>query len=443
MNQQNLIQRFRAKEKSRQVQGKGTYLHFDNRLKLTPALISYVTMPQKVAGHSFYPFIHGTLSVKKYDKALRKVKKKDRDIYYAAHRDSLVYSWYSVILGEALENLLTKQNLSRNVIAYRKLIVNGQNASNTHFAVQAFDFIKSYGECVTLAFDISHFFDNIDHVLLKEAWKSLLGVDELPLDHYKIFRTLTTFSYVDRKSIIRKLNLRLGKNIIFLKRYCTAKEFDTKIRSLIKVNDNKFGIPQGSPISALLSNIYLNKFDLGISNFINEKTGLYRRYSDDIIIVCRKDDANQAMQLVIDLLKEYKLQINDKKTEVVEFIEDNGRLIVNADKSNRPKLQYLGYEFDGQNYYIRSSSISRYFRKMKRGVRAVFSKRIIDMRGNKRYLRSIYERYSHLGSSNFITYVYRAANITGSEFIKRQAKSHWSKMKKEIQKYKNGTGEVS
>ncbi len=436
---QNLIKTFQEKEHNkRSRKGKGTYLHFDNRLKLTPGLINYITSPRNIARHSFYPFIHGTISVKKYDKTTGKVKKKDREIFYAAHRDAYIYSWYSVVIGDRFEKLLEKEGLSKNVIAYRKISIGSDSASNTHFAVEVFDFIKKYGECTTLAFDIHHFFDNIDHELLKKFWVELLEVRELPIDHYKIFRTLTKFSYVNRKSIFRKLHIRLGKNLLLLKRYCTTKEFDEKIRSLIKKNENNFGIPQGSPMSALLSNVYLNKFDIEIKDFVDKFSGLYRRYSDDIIIVCRKQQAEEATKMVMNLLAKYKLEINEKKTEVVNYAKQNDRLIVDSKSSNRPKLQYLGYEFDGQNFYIRSSSLSRYFRKMKRGIKVAFSKGIKNKRGDKIYLRSIYRRYSHLGSSNFISYAKRAYKITGSEFIKKQIKRHWQKMKQQISKFKKG-----
>jgi hypothetical protein len=252
---------------------------------------------------------------------------------------------------------------------------------------------------------------------------------------------LTAFSYVNRKSIIRKLHLRLSKNIVFLKRFCTVKEFDSKIRPLKKENTNNFGIPQGSPISALLSNIYLNKFDLEISEYIEKHSGLYRRYSDDIIVVCKQENKDEVFQIILDNLKKVRLDINPKKTEAVTFSNNGERLIIDTDpsKSNRNKLQYLGFEFDGANFYIRSSSISRYYRKMKHGVKRTFNRNIPKMQGKKRYLRSVYELYSHLGESNFIKYALRTSRITQSTYIKRQVKKHLPNIKKEVSKYDKST----
>jgi hypothetical protein len=441
MNKRALVNIFIDKEKKRATAGKGAYLHFDNRLRLTPYIVKYITQPHNIVRHSFYPFIHSAIITKKYDRSSGKIEKKPRDIHYASHIDSLIFSWYTVLLSDPFEQLLTKQGITQNVIAYRKLKINNESASNIHFAQQVFDYIKNYGECVVFAFDITHFFDNLDHKILKNEWKELLGVAELPLDHYKVYRRLTAFSYVNRKSIIRKLHLRLSKNIVFLKRFCTVKEFDSKIRPLKKENTNNFGIPQGSPISALLSNIYLNKFDLEISEYIEKHSGLYRRYSDDIIVVCKQENKDEVFQIILDNLKKVRLDINPKKTEAVTFSNNGERLIIDTDpsKSNRNKLQYLGFEFDGANFYIRSSSISRYYRKMKHGVKRTFNRNIPKMQGKKRYLRSVYELYSHLGESNFIKYALRTSRITQSTYIKRQVKKHLPNIKKEVSKYDKST----
>ncbi|WP_316845539.1 hypothetical protein [Pedobacter psychrodurus] len=110
-------------------------------------------------------------------------------------------------------------------------------------------------------------------------------------------------------------------------------------------------------------------------------------------------------------------------------------------------LQYLGFEFNGSNTYIRPGSLSRYFRKVKgrvlktmmmaygkKSVKAVISK------------KQLYERYSHSGERNFITYAMNAAknsykNASGVErcgldspSIKRQLSAHFSFLQKEIDK---------
>ncbi|HEM0173375.1 TPA: RNA-dependent DNA polymerase, partial [Listeria monocytogenes] len=55
-------------------------------------------------------------------------------------------------------------------------------------------------------------------------------------------------------------------------------------------NKNKFGIPQGSAISAVFANIYASEFDLKLKEIADEFSGIYRRYSDDFILVIPKSD---------------------------------------------------------------------------------------------------------------------------------------------------------
>ena len=39
--------------------------------------------------------------------------------------------------------------------------------------------------------------------------------------------------------------------------------------------------------------------------------------------------------------------------------------------------------------------------------------------------RELYERYSHLGNRNFISYAYRAAEIMDAPEIRKQVRKHW------------------
>lgn len=48
------------------------------------------------------------------------------------------------------------------------------------------------------------------------------------------------------------------------------------------------GIPQGTPISAALANVYMLHFDKRINDAVKPLKGIYRRYSDDMIVVCIK-----------------------------------------------------------------------------------------------------------------------------------------------------------
>src|SRR5690606_34052824 len=69
-----------------------------------------------------------------------------------------------------------------------------------------------------------------------------------------------------------------------------------------KQNEQKelIGIPQGLPISALLANIYMLNFDETVINEIVLKHDVfYRRYSDDIIMICNESQ----IKLIEDFIK--------------------------------------------------------------------------------------------------------------------------------------------
>jgi RNA-directed DNA polymerase len=82
------------------------------------------------------------------------------------------------------------------------------------------------------------------------------------------------------------------------------------------LNLPKKGIPQGSVISPLLANIYLDKFDHTIANSDIKLV----RYADDFLILARTQERiRQAYSEVVDLLDSLKLNINRDKTQITDF----------------------------------------------------------------------------------------------------------------------------
>jgi RNA-directed DNA polymerase len=245
-----------------------------------------VTDPTAVARHAFYPLISYEITSKKLTKAPNShklvAKGKIRPISYAAHLDSHIYSYYAHLLSIRYEAFLTKNDLTDSILAFRQL---GKN--NINFAADAFSEIRRRGNCAAVALDISGFFDNLDHELLKQSWCSLLDVTRLPQDHFAVFRSITKYSRVDRSKLYRALNISTHNPRSGRYRVCTASQFRDVVRrqGLITQNPATFGIPQGTPISAILSNIYMMGFDLAMQQRIHHIGGLYYRYCDDILLI--------------------------------------------------------------------------------------------------------------------------------------------------------------
>jgi RNA-directed DNA polymerase len=96
--------------------------------------------------------------------------------------------------------------------------------------------------------------------------------------------------------------------------------------------DEGRGSPQGSPISPLLSNIYMRRFVLGWKKQGHEKRlGAYIvNYADDLVICCR-GRAEEALAKMQAMMTKLKLTVNETKTRVAKLPEE--------------KFDFLGYTF--------------------------------------------------------------------------------------------------
>lgn len=115
------------------------------------------------------------------------------------------------------------------------------------------------------------------------------------------------------------------------------------------------GIPQGNPLSPLLSNVYLTKFDL----FVKELGYSMIRYADDFIVIVKsEDEAKNLYRLINNYLKEnYSLSIHP--------IEENAgkTIIINPGEK---EMTFLSIKFDGKNIYPSKESVSILKSKIKK-----------------------------------------------------------------------------
>ena len=386
------------------------YAHFDLRVSLSmPSIRKYVMDRAKVVTHSFYPFIHFEKKNSRYGK---KGPKKPRELYYCSHLDRCVYQRYAFLLNYQYNIWACENNIDDVAIAYRDNL--GKN--NIDFAKDAFDAIRSFPQCFILVGDFTNFFDNLEHQYLKKMMCEVLGVERLPQDYFSVFKNITRFSSWDWKDIVKAA----GENIaergvrkkINSKETVLTKEQFQKNKKDIKKNISGVGVPQGSPISAVLSNIYMIKFDKDIKRYVTSKGGIYMRYSDDFIIVLPYErDAEiadftsyifsyvESMKGLIDLQKE--------KTSCYTYKDE---VIYEGDQPS--SINYLGFLFDGKNIRIRPRAITKYYYRMRRKAHTIGRSNWTSSKGRRISAKELYSIYSRNDEKQtFIDYVRKAKGI--------------------------------
>lgn len=386
------------------------YAHFDLRVSLSmPSIRKYVMDRTKIVTHSFYPFIHFEKKNSRYGK---KGPKKPRELYYCSHLDRCVYQRYAFLLNCQYNIWACENNIDDVAIAYRDSL--GKN--NIDFAKDAFDAIRSFPQCFILVGDFTNFFDNLEHQYLKKMMCEVLGVERLPQDYFSVFKNITRFSSWDWKDIVKAA----GENIaergvrkkINSKETVLTKEQFQKNKKDIKKNISGVGVPQGAPISAVLSNIYMIKFDKDIKRYVTSKGGIYMRYSDDFIIVLPYErDAEiadftsyifsyvESMKGLIDLQKE--------KTSCYTYKDE---VIYEGDQPS--SINYLGFLFDGKNIRIRPRAITKYYYRMRRKAHTIGRSNWTSSKGRRISAKELYSIYSRNDEKQtFIDYARKAKGI--------------------------------
>ena len=109
--------------------------------------------------------------------------------------------------------------------------------------------------------------------------------------------------------------------------------------------DEGRGTPQGSPISPLLSNLYMRRFVLGWKKLGYEQRlrAYIVNYADDLVICCR-GQAEETLAVMQAMMKKLKLTVNETKTRICELPAET--------------FDFLGYTFGrcyspktGRSYY--------------------------------------------------------------------------------------------
>lgn len=405
----------KAIEKSRRY-----YAHFDYRTDLEKCW-DYISDPQNICRHGFYPFIHYVKDMSKYSAQTGGIKEKHRDICYAAHIDRCIFQLYNFILNERYNEECAWLGMPDTAVAYR---TNLTRQNNIDFARRAIRFIRESRDCYIMVGDFTKFFDKLDHGYLKEQWQRLLHTDRLPPDHYAVFKNITRYSSFELTDLLELNGLSDTKKgrreLNRKKRVLSPKELKG---NACRIRQNKdFGIPQGSPISGVLANVYMLKIDRKICDLVAAYQGLYLRYSDDFIIVLPgigEAEAIRALTAVSELLNSPAcpgLELQPSKTQYYHYgdkkLENCGAAIhKEADCSNR-YLNFLGFTFDGEKVTLRAKTVSKFYQRMRKKAKTIVRSGGYTKYGNHISKENLYARYSVRGAAgergNFLTYVNNA-----------------------------------
>ncbi len=421
------------------------YAHFDYRTDLSKCWKD-ISDPNSIIKHSFYPFIHYLQTTEKFSKNEGR-KRKEREICYASHIDRCIYQYYNYLLNNLYNDRCRELDISNTAVAYR---TNLKKQSNIHFANRAIGFIQKSEDCYVMIGDFTKFFDNLDHQYLKRQWCAILKESKLPEDHYAIYKNITRYSWIELTDIMNVLNIedtKAGRKKLNAMRRIFSPEELRSHKKLIQKNKDS-GIPQGSPLSGVLANIYMLEADKKIHDLVSSSNGLYMRYSDDFIIVL----PHLAEAVAVEGLKEIKdlfngqfpgLELQSKKTQYYHFsnnmLVNCGTMVdTNADCSNR-YLNFLGFTFDGNKISVRSKTISKYYYRMRRKAKTILTNDHYTKTGKHISGENLYRKYSERGSKgktgNFLSYIDRAELEFGSDqAIQRDVKRHMAKIRKAISK---------
>jgi RNA-directed DNA polymerase len=238
---------------------------------------------------------------------IKKDNGKYRPLQIPEIADRLVLKAISCLLSNELHNLLQKsEDIS---FAYQK-------GKGVREAVLKMKSAYKKGN-VILKVDIINFFEEVkkDNLLNNQIFPSLKD---------------DSINNLIKNSVSQKLG---GLNRI-------KREF----RELFK--NAKSGIPQGNPLSPLLSNIYLSDFDL----YMKDQGYIMIRYADDFIVIF---DSEKDAKIGYEIIKKYLTDNFSLNIHPLDSENDKTK-IINPEQN---EISFLSIKFDGNNLYPSKETI--------------------------------------------------------------------------------------
>jgi group II intron reverse transcriptase/maturase len=137
------------------------------------------------------------------------------------------------------------------------------------------------------------------------------------------------FDTIPHAELVRSLARRISDGALLglIKQWLTAPVEETDERGrrqrTTRNRDQGRGVPQGAPISPLLSNLYMRRFVLGWKALGHEERldAHIVNYADDFVICCR-GTAQQAARRMHDMMTRLKLTVNEDKTHICRLPDE-------------------------------------------------------------------------------------------------------------------------
>lgn len=291
--------------------------------------------------------------MKMYDKVKKSTKNKRKisnfDDYYSENiinirniinSKNYIPSKYNIFfIREPKVRIIMSQNIKDKIINHlvakyflidifdRKLIKENtatREKKGTHYALNLFKkyinyYKNKYDDFYILKFDISKYFYNIDHSIVKDIIKheikdkEVLKIINRIVDSTDLSYVNNSISYFKKKEIDRLNKLDIIDKAIKIK----------EIEELPLYKKGK-GLPIGNMTSQIIATFYLNSLD----HYIKENLGIkhYIRYMDDgVLIFHNKGYLDYCLKEIEKKLKELKLSLNKKSkiyrsNEEIEFL---------------------------------------------------------------------------------------------------------------------------